>query len=124
MRAVSKEQLEIEITHAKVTGSNLRGDKGVNFPSSDIRLPALTEADTAKLPFIAEHADAVGLSFTSEPADVLLLQAALEKISSAQARHHLQDRDGQGLQRPAPDPTGADAPLSGGRDDRPRRSCS
>ena len=78
VRSVSDDQLEVEITRAKPTGSNLRGNRGINFPGSDIRLPGLTAADRLNLPFIAEHADAVSLSFVREPADIRQLQDALK----------------------------------------------
>lgn len=80
VRSTSDDELEIEITKAKPTGSNLRGNRGINFPGSDIRLPGLTAADEKDLRFVVEHADAVGLSFGREPADILLLQEALEQF--------------------------------------------
>ncbi|MGB5624923.1 MAG: pyruvate kinase, partial [Woeseiaceae bacterium] len=80
VQSVSDDELEIEITKAKPTGSNLRGNRGINFPGSDIRLPGLTAADKKDLCFVVEHADAVGLSFVREPADILLLQEALAQF--------------------------------------------
>jgi len=81
VRSASNDELEIEITKAKPTGSNLRGNRGINFPGSDIRLPGLTAADKRDLRFVVEHADAVSLSFVREPADILLLQEALAQYS-------------------------------------------
>jgi pyruvate kinase len=81
VRSVSDEELEVQITKAKPTGSNLRGNRGINFPGSDIRLPGLTAADKKNLRFVIEHADAVCLSFVREPADILLLQEELEQFS-------------------------------------------
>lgn len=77
VRSVDEDQLEIEITKAKPTGSNLRGNRGINFPDSDIRLPGLTAADKTNLEFVAENADAVCLSFVREPDDITLLQNEL-----------------------------------------------
>ncbi|MGI9238826.1 MAG: pyruvate kinase, partial [Woeseiaceae bacterium] len=77
---VSDDELEVEITKAKPTGSNLRGHRGINFPGSDIRLAGLTAADRENLHFVMEHADAVGLSFVREPADIRLLQEVLGKF--------------------------------------------
>jgi pyruvate kinase len=76
--AVDRNEMQVEITKAKPTGSNLRANRGINFPGSDIRLPGLTELDKTNLAFAAEHADAVGLSFVSEPQDITLLQEALQ----------------------------------------------
>ena len=79
VKSISDEEMEIRITKAKPTGSNLRGDKGINFPDSDIRMPGLTATDKANLDFVVEHADAVALSFVREPEDITLLQDELQK---------------------------------------------
>lgn len=84
VRAVTEDQLEVEITKAKPTGSNLRGDRGINFPNSDIRLPGLTAADKTNLKFVIDHADAVSLSFVREPADIDLLHQELRKYPGKQ----------------------------------------
>jgi pyruvate kinase len=83
IRNVSDEQLEVEITKAKPTGSRLRGQRGINFPKSDIRLPGLTKTDEENLAFVAEHADAVSLSFVRKPKDVEALLEALDELSAA-----------------------------------------
>lgn len=83
VQSVSKHRLLIKITHAKSTGSRLRADKGINFPNSDIEMLGLTETDKINLRFIAEHADAVGLSFVRKPTDILALHKELEKYPSA-----------------------------------------
>jgi pyruvate kinase len=80
--SVSDEELEVEITKAKPTGSRLRGQRGINFPNSDIRLPGLTKTDEENLAFIAEHADAVNLSFIRKPKDVEALLDALDQLSA------------------------------------------
>jgi len=77
--SASDDQLDIEITKAKPTGSRLRGGRGINFPKSDIRMPGLTAADRNDLKFVVEHADAVGLSFARETGDIRLLQDELGK---------------------------------------------
>ena len=84
VRSIDGEGLQIQITRAKPTGSRLRGDKGINFPGSDIRQQGLTESDKGNLEFIAEHADAVGLSFVRAPEDILDLQRALQKYPERQ----------------------------------------
>ena len=93
-------RLEVRITYAKARGSKLRGDKSINFPGTDLQLEGLTRTDRKSLDFIAEHADAVNLSFVREPGDVIALQDELEqrpghklgvivKIETEQAFHHL-----------------------------------
>ena len=78
VRVVDRDELQVEITKAKPTGSNLRANRGINFPGSDIRLPGLTDLDRTNLAFAAENADAVSLSFVREPQDITLLQEALQ----------------------------------------------
>jgi pyruvate kinase len=82
IRAVESDQLEIEIRKAKPTGSRLRGDRGINFPDSDIRLSGLTSADTEDLKFVIANADAVSLSFVRRPADIELLQEEMQKLGA------------------------------------------
>ena len=79
VRGVDDDQLEVEITKAKPTGNNLRADRGINFPDSDIRLPGMTELDKKNLQFVVENADAVSLSFVREPDDITQLQEELRK---------------------------------------------
>jgi len=79
VQSVTEDQLEVEITKAKPTGSNLRGERGINFPDSDIRLPGLTSTDREHLKFVVECADAVCLSFVRKPKDIRLLQEELGK---------------------------------------------
>ncbi|MEJ2274481.1 MAG: pyruvate kinase [Woeseiaceae bacterium] len=82
IRDINDEQLEVEITKAKPTGSRLRAHRGMNFPQSDIQLPGLTSVDRTNLEFIVEHADAVNLSFIRSPRDVELLLAELDTLGA------------------------------------------
>ena len=67
----------VRIIHARPGGQKLRAGKGINLPESALRLPALTEDDLEILPFVARHADAVGLSFANRPGDVDALRERL-----------------------------------------------
>ena len=82
IREVDADRIDVEITKAKPTGSRLRGHRGMNFPQSDIKLPGLTAIDMTNLEFVAQHADAVSLSFVRKPADVELLIAELERLGA------------------------------------------
>ena len=84
VHTVSEDQLEIEVTKAKPTGSRLRADRGVNFPDSDIRLSGLTSSDKENLKFVMKNADAVGLSFVRTPLDVELLQQEMSDLGEAE----------------------------------------
>jgi len=84
VRAVDADRLEIEITKAKPTGSRLRGDRGINFPDSDIRLPGLTALDKTNLKFAIERADAVSLSFVRRPADIIQLHEEMDQLGKSE----------------------------------------
>jgi pyruvate kinase len=70
----------IRITHSRPNGTKLRADKGINLPDSKLSLSALTPKDLQDLPFAAQHADIIGLSFVNSADDVLRLQAELERF--------------------------------------------
>ena len=77
---VQPHQVLVRITRTRLTGANLRADKGINLPESNLQLTALTATDLKILPFLAEHADIIELSFASTPRDVEELQQQLEKL--------------------------------------------
>ncbi|MDH4071624.1 MAG: pyruvate kinase [Gammaproteobacteria bacterium] len=76
---VSAEELEIEITQAKPTGGRLRGNCGINFPASHIKLPGLPMYDKANLDFAFGLVDAVALSFVRDSTNIIELQDYLEQ---------------------------------------------
>ena len=77
---VEPDALHVRIEQAPPQGAKLRADKGINFPDSVLRLPALTAKDIEDLAFVAEHADIVELSFANDAADVALLQKHLARL--------------------------------------------
>lgn len=77
-----EEQLLIKITQAKETGSKLMNDKGINLPESKLQLDRLTEEDLETLKFVAEHADAVSLSFVNEPEMIEVLHQELKQLKA------------------------------------------
>jgi pyruvate kinase len=80
IRSVNPDAIEVEITRARIKGENLWGDKGINLPDSNLRLPSLTQEDIAVLPFIVSHANLVGYSFVRSESDVEQLQAQLKRL--------------------------------------------
>lgn len=80
IRKVGKETMDIEIVQARDAGENLAADKGINFPDSQLELPALTEKDQLDLQTVAEVADLVGLSFVQEPSEIHRLLTALHDL--------------------------------------------
>jgi len=81
---IDEGSLSITVKKAKPTGSRLRADRGINFPDSDIRLPGLTSGDRACLGFVADHADAVALSFVRRSEDILTLEKALGELGASE----------------------------------------
>ncbi len=80
-RVVSRDagEAELEIFAARVKGVRLKLEKGLNFPSTELSLPPLTQKDLVDLDFVAQHADLVGYSFVQRVADVELLQDQLAR---------------------------------------------
>ena len=78
IREVCPGAVEVEITQARPKGNRLRADKGINFPDSRLKIPALTSQDLTDLAFAAAHADIVSYSFVSREADIEVLQRELE----------------------------------------------
>jgi pyruvate kinase len=82
IRAVSDDQLRVEVASAVGGVAKLRGEKGINLPDSVVQLPALTEKDIGDLAFIAKYADMVALSFVQRPEDVDALHAELARLEA------------------------------------------
>ena len=72
--AKAKGEAEIEVFGARGKGERLKVEKGLNFPTTELKLPPLTAKDFADLDFVAEHADLIGFSFVQNPSDIELLQ--------------------------------------------------
>jgi pyruvate kinase len=90
----------LRITRAAPEGDKIRSGKGLNFPDSNLILPALTDKDLADLDFVAGESDLVGYSFLRNAADMdrlneeLALRGAaamgrIAKIENRQAVAHL-----------------------------------
>jgi pyruvate kinase len=82
VRELRADGVLVEITWARKERVKLRAGKGLNFPDSTLRLPALTPKDLADLAFVARHADMVGLSFVRSIEHVEMLQRELERLGA------------------------------------------
>ena len=71
------------MTHVPPGGGKLRGEKGINFPDSDLTLSALTENDLVDLREVVEFVDLVALSFLRTADDVDRLQKELSGLGAA-----------------------------------------
>lgn len=77
--AVDATRAEVRITRAPPRGANLRGEKGINLPDTELPVDALTGEDRAALDTVVEVADAVGLSFVRRPDDVAALVDEIDR---------------------------------------------
>jgi pyruvate kinase len=78
------DRISVGITHAPPGGGRLRAEKGINFPDTELGLPALTAKDVEDLREIVGFADMVALSFLRGPEDVLMLE---DRLAELDARH-------------------------------------
>ena len=92
----------LRVLQAGPKGARLKPDKGLNFPETDLQLPALSEKDKQDLDFVCQHADLVGFSFVERGEDIRLLIRELRqrnrarlpivaKIETPRAVHNLPD---------------------------------
>lgn len=79
---VADDQVELIVTDVRPGGANLKAGKGINLPDTDLHLDALTSTDLADLPFVAQNADIVSLSFVRRPGDVEQLQHQLGQLGA------------------------------------------
>jgi pyruvate kinase len=100
VESVSEQGAMLRIKHAAPRGVVVRADKGLNFPETELALPALGDKDLQDLDFICAHADMVGFSFVQSHEDMqqLLCQLRLRgaeglpviaKIETAKAVRNL-----------------------------------
>ncbi|HMM47315.1 MAG TPA: pyruvate kinase [Thiobacillaceae bacterium] len=84
IESVTATRVRVRVTQDHLTAVNLRADKGINLPESDLHIAALTDKDIEDLSFVARHADIVGLSFANSAQDVASLQQQLESMGGRQ----------------------------------------
>ena len=80
VNSVNNEYLEFIITYPSNTIGKIKSNKGLNFPDSNLNLPALTTKDIENLKFIVKHANAVAVSFVNSHEDIKLLHKELLKL--------------------------------------------
>lgn len=78
---IKEDKIYVRITHAKIGGSKLKSEKGINLPDSDLNLPSMTDKDVEDLKFIANNADMAALSFANTIEDIHILREHLNSIS-------------------------------------------
>jgi pyruvate kinase len=83
VRSSHEEYLELEIISPKGMTAEIKSNKGMNFPDSNIRIPAVTPEDIMNLEFVVKNADLVGISFVNRPEDIYNLHKELSKLNHA-----------------------------------------
>jgi pyruvate kinase len=95
--SVKKELAKLVVVRVSSKKPYLKKEKGINFPDTQLDLPALTDFDRHCLPFILQHADLVGYSFVHSTTDLTELKKEMKdkklplilKIETREAFSHL-----------------------------------
>ena len=82
IESVTNDEIAMTVTDVRPGGANLRAEKGINLPDTDLGLEALTPKDLEDLVFVAGRADMVSLSFVRRPEDVAQLQQELRRLGA------------------------------------------
>jgi pyruvate kinase len=80
VRSSNEQYLGLQIISPKGITTTIKSNKGINFPDSSLKMPALTPDDIRNLSFVVEHADMVGLSFVHRPEDLYDLREIMSKL--------------------------------------------
>lgn len=80
---VKKDKVGLRITRVSSPKKQIKAEKGINFPDSEIEIPSLTKFDISCLPFIAEHADLIGYSFVRKAEDIQILRSHFTQCAGA-----------------------------------------
>jgi len=67
------------VTHAKVNGTLIKEEKGINFPDSELKIAALTKTDRQTVLSVIDFADSFSLSFCQRGEDVKELRELLRE---------------------------------------------
>ena len=81
---VTYNRIKVQISSAVGGTAKLLGEKGINLPDSDLKLPAMTVKDHEDLAFAVRHADMVAMSFVQRVEDIEELIAALDRLQARQ----------------------------------------
>lgn len=73
----------LRVLRTKTRRAQLRAEKGINLPDTQISVPSLGPDDLRALRFVAQHADAVSLSFVRTPGDVRSLHRRLDRLHAS-----------------------------------------
>jgi len=100
LRIIEKVDNELicKVERAKLNGTVIKEEKGINFPDSYLDIPAITIEDVENFQHIIGFADIIGVSFTQTHEDVEIIKkmlkgnehiAIVSKIETNQGVHNL-----------------------------------
>lgn len=75
----TKRAIICRVTHAKVNGTLIKEEKGINFPDSELKIAALTKTDRQTVLSVIDFADSFSLSFCQRGEDVKELRELLQE---------------------------------------------
>lgn len=84
VESVAPGEASLRVVRTKPGGQRLGAEKGINLPDTVLALTALTAEDEGHLPFVAQHADLVAVSFIRTSDDV---HHVLDRLHAAGADH-------------------------------------
>ncbi|UJW76007.1 pyruvate kinase [Rhizobium sp. SL42] len=83
VESLSEGEAVVLVRKTKAGGTKLKEEKGINLPDTSLGLSPLTTKDEADLASVIVLADIIGYSFVSQPEDIDLLDAVLERLGQA-----------------------------------------
>ena len=75
----TKQAIICRVTNARINGTLLKEEKGINFPDSELKIPALTKNDRQNILSVIDFADSFSLSFCQKREDVRELRELLRE---------------------------------------------
>ncbi|MEQ8190322.1 MAG: pyruvate kinase [Candidatus Eremiobacterota bacterium] len=84
LRLVVEKVEGAEVICRVITGGPLSSKKGVNFPGTELKIPALTEKDKEDLAFgLEQNVDWIALSFVQRPSDIVEIKDIIRKAGKS-----------------------------------------
>lgn len=78
-KKLSDSKVVAKVINAKENGVVIKEEKGINFPTSNLMLDAITDEDRDNLKTVVEFANIIGISFAQTKGDIEALKDELKK---------------------------------------------
>jgi pyruvate kinase len=80
---------QLEVTRISSLKPQIKAEKGINFPDTNVQVESLTEDDRENVKHICQVADLIGYSFVREPEDLKELQLLVDECSTPEHNPHI-----------------------------------